>query len=918
MSSIIDHAKEVSKGQEKSILISVANADPEWFDGVGRPCPKCGGTDRFSWRESTQSFICRKCFAEGSHPDVVGNAAWLIGTDDLSAAKSILRNQGIDPDNKPKKSKVQKSWAQMKDKTYVLSTAIQWSADNPPIVESVMRGAGAIGKIYNGISAFAFPIYGPKNKRQPMSKQNSEIIGATLYHILDGFKMEVWNPKTKSYDCQRSVTINKYQDSGVGIIGPWEKILDPKTHTVIKCEGTTDMLAANSVLRDVEGYVAVSNSCGAVATPPKWFAKLLEGKKVFVIHDNDEAGKKGTKKWLTALVPGSRVSVPEFLQPGMDLRDYLQTHSANEFLAFLKNQSADLEAPEVIPPSVAGPGTEESPADGDPDDTAAEKILSDLTLDVLYENEKGDISVYCYSTRKSRVITSLSRMQPVDFEQLIGDRAVQMISNDPEMGQYHVNQVKTAIALTAANLPVANDIEKRGRGIWQSSSGKIVLCNGRHLSVWHEGSLSMHMSPRHEDSLYELTSVDWFSHEEMEHLCVQAMDVEFRREAFRRLEKWLEQWTWSTVTAPNLVASLVAATMMQAIWPWRPMVSVTGSSNTGKSTLLNFLASEDQECIFGKAMSFRTNDTTKAGITQGVGANLPIICIDEWDSHKQRDREAILTAFRGATGGGTSKRGSSVHKGVEQRLRHISWISGIYNNIERDADKNRFIQLELKKPSKARWNQFNTPPVDVAFDIGKKLFASMVVVAKRALELQLIIERVDIADYDKRILRNLSVPAAAVGALMGYSETQTEERFKEFAHSFDNDESADVVPLHDEILGNLLSLQVPIGHGQTRAFADLISNPTQRKNYKSEIEAIGASITEDGLFVAAIHRSLRVPFSCDMKDSAINRSLLSVEGSQKVRKRINGTRPHGTLIPIDYIIEKFGVEFFDENGKDGF
>ena len=916
MQSTIDYAKEVAKGQEKAILIA-AGVDPEFFDGAGRPCPKCGkGTDRFCWREETKSLFCRQCFAEGSHPDLVGSLAWWKNIDDKTAAKEILRFCGIDPDNKPKKSKVQKSWSQMKEKRYIPNNGVQWSADTPPIVESAMRDAGVMGRVYNGINAFAFPVYGPKNKRQPMSKQNAEIIGATLYHILGNqFKMQVWNPRTKQEKGQRSVTINKYKDSGVGIIGPWEKLLDEKTHTVIKCEGTTDMLAANSVLRDVEGYVAVSNSCGAVATPPKWFAKLLENKKVFIIHDNDEAGKKGVKKWLTALVPKSRVSVPEFLQPGMDLRDYLQTHSANEFLAFLKNQSADMEAPEVVPPSVDGPGTEESPADGDPDDTDAEKILSDLTLDVLYENEKGDIAIYCYSTRKSRIITSLSRMQPVDFEQLIGERATQMISNDPEMGQYHVNQVKTAIALTAANLPVANDIEKRGRGIWRSTSGKIVLCNGRHLSILDDGSFSMHMSPRHEDSLYELTSVDWYSHEEMEHLCVQAMDVEFRREAFSRLEKWLEQWTWSTMTAPNLISSLVVATMMQAVWRWRPMVSVIGPSDTGKSTLLDFLASENQDCVFGKAMSFRTNDTTKAGVTQGVGANLPSICIDEWDTHKQKVQEPIMTAIRGSSGGGASKRGSSVHRGVEQRLQHIFWLAGIYNNIEKDADKNRFIQLELRVPTPEKHSRFQMIAPAEAHEIGKKLYASVAVSANRAIELQAVLEKIKIPGFDPRILRNLSVPAAVAAAVMGYSEDEAGKRLEEFAHSFDNDESVDITPLHEEIVGEILGLQVFLGpSGGNRSFADLISSPANRDEYKDAIDLTGARFTGDGLFVSKVARSLQKQFQRQMTDQSIRKTLMHIKGSESTVRKLCGSACRGTIIPVDYLIEKFGVEFIEARG----
>jgi AAA domain/Zinc-binding domain of primase-helicase len=62
-------------------------------NGIDRagPCPKCGGTDRFSINVRKQAWNCRQCKSDADTGDVIGLVQWLDGSD-FAAAVNTLTN----------------------------------------------------------------------------------------------------------------------------------------------------------------------------------------------------------------------------------------------------------------------------------------------------------------------------------------------------------------------------------------------------------------------------------------------------------------------------------------------------------------------------------------------------------------------------------------------------------------------------------------------------------------------------------------------------------------------------------------------------------------------------------------------------------------------------------------------------------
>jgi hypothetical protein len=75
----IDEVKTLARGREVELLAALAEIPPNLLDGCGHPCPKCGGTDRFSLVDrSAGAVLCRRCFSKGNG-DWLSAVAWHRG-----------------------------------------------------------------------------------------------------------------------------------------------------------------------------------------------------------------------------------------------------------------------------------------------------------------------------------------------------------------------------------------------------------------------------------------------------------------------------------------------------------------------------------------------------------------------------------------------------------------------------------------------------------------------------------------------------------------------------------------------------------------------------------------------------------------------------------------------------------------------
>ena len=93
---------------------------------------------------------------------------------------------------------------------------------------------------------------------------------------------------------------------------------------------------------------------------------------------------------------------------------------------------------------------------------------------------------------------------------------------------------------------------------------------------------------------------------------MQGMTQEIAAAALQRLQGILGHWNWTHAADAEVVAALVPATLMQACWTWRPLVSIIGASDSGKSTLL----SARSLCRCSGEWTIAADRSTEAGLRQ--------------------------------------------------------------------------------------------------------------------------------------------------------------------------------------------------------------------------------------------------------------------------------------------------------------
>lgn len=78
---------------------------------------------------------------------------------------------------------------------------------------------------------------------------------------------------------------------------------------------------------DQEGIAAISNTSGAGTFKEEW-VELFEGKKVYVLYDNDKAGREGTQRILDLIPTAISIVLPDQYN---DICEYFAEHTKDEF-----------------------------------------------------------------------------------------------------------------------------------------------------------------------------------------------------------------------------------------------------------------------------------------------------------------------------------------------------------------------------------------------------------------------------------------------------------------------------------------------------------------------------------------------------------------------------------------------------------
>lgn len=102
---------------------------------------------------------------------------------------------------------------------------------------------------------------------------------------------------------------------------------------VVICEGELDALLLRS-----KGMAAVSSTGGAKTFPKEWTEHFADIPNVFIIYDNDDAGRDGARK-VGEMIPHARIAVlPSEVGNGGDVTDFFKLGNTTEdFVQLLEN-----------------------------------------------------------------------------------------------------------------------------------------------------------------------------------------------------------------------------------------------------------------------------------------------------------------------------------------------------------------------------------------------------------------------------------------------------------------------------------------------------------------------------------------------------------------------------------------------------
>jgi pyruvate/2-oxoglutarate dehydrogenase complex dihydrolipoamide acyltransferase (E2) component len=353
--------------------------------------------------------------------------------------------------------------------------------------------------------------------------------------------------------------------------------------------------------------------------------------------------------------------------------------------------------------------------------------------------------------------------------------------------------------------------------------------------------------------------------------------------------KLLAQWNLKCKTDAWLVLALALATMMQAVWLWRPQVWITGPTNAAKTLLMKFLLR-----LMGGTAKRMEGRCSEAGIRQDVGVHSEQLLIDEFDTNEPHHRVNILELLRSAGPKGVVIKGTPGHVPVRFRVVLMAWIASIEVPLERAADANRFIVLELDELKQ----HIEAPQAAGVEELGFELMAALLKVAPRARELEAKLGAVAMPGVQGRIVQNFAVPSAVLGALWGLNDRNAEKLLRHFVGQHATNEIVPRQSDEEQLMNAILSSQVRGRLGDTTTVGvELLRTDTGGL----ELESHGIRRMGPWVFLEpnAVRRHLLQ--GTKWANLNIRTILLRVPGAKPDQQRLAGQRPHGISIPCSVL-----------------
>lgn len=667
----------------------------------------------------------------------------------------------------------------------------------PPITVDGLKRAGARMCMRYGEACFAFPIWGWEagEVSEEGSNLSPEPVGwmfiprsglAFSHESAKGAKSiaKVNEGAKVLFITSREILEEINQGKRAG----WDT--EARCTRVYWTEGAPDMLAALSVYPNL---LVVTNPHGCAERASTNCAAWLAGRTVVtVIGDADVPGCRGAVTKMASLEYNSATrgeSCALARRPkhyeidekhGKDLRDSLREYKYAAIDEHLTEVSID--DYQVLPPPEWDAERQESKKkkreerlkDMNHEISEAESMLEDVQMTITSVNPDGRVSLHSMYTKQTRIIVDIAQSKYPFWVQFLGAPFAGYVveSNaDKEVKQaagiYVISfrDFLRQLGLLCSSR-VGEAATECGAGIWPIktiegvATGEVLLVQTRkcHL-ITPDGQVNELLVPVHGTYSGDLsTRVKWYKPEEFNKYMKEAHDVAWRTQVYSELFGLFENWNWENDSMSQLVIGLTMATSIQSALQWRPLVCVTGESNSGKTFLFQAMNN-----LFGGLAQF-TGRSTAAGIMQSIENDSRPLLIDELDSSK--DPQKLFQLFRTSSRGQETVMGTSRQTHKQYKSCHIPWLSGIFASTKDQADKNRMIALRLlKKPAGKKVMQLPNP--EQLRDLGVRMMCGVIATVKPAIEAITYLTQHGESELQSRYRESFAVPFGCLGAFLG-------------------------------------------------------------------------------------------------------------------------------------------------------
>ena len=512
-------------------------------------------------------------------------------------------------------------------------------------------------------------------------------------------------------------------------------------------------------------------------------------------------------------------------------------------------------------------------------------VVPPMALYALGYKEKE----YFFTSTANRQIISVTSFTETDFLHLMPLEYWEAVfPGKTEKSRVDWSTAKSHLMEKCRQRGLFDGMNIRGSGAW-IDNGRIVINMGEYLLV--DGQ-RMGLGAINSKYFYSLGktlpefSTSPLTVEECEHL-INACSM----------------FKWVRSDSGIILAGAMAIQRVCGALPVRPHIWLTGSAQTGKSTLLEKLINK----IIGESGLYVQGTTTEAGVRQSLKSNAIPILFDEFETNGSKADEnitAIIELCRAAWSDSSADivKGGASGNASRYKVRFCAIVSSIRTKLNNDADRGRFSVLELAPhgDNQEHWKKLSSHLNVIDTIYSERLFSRVTRLLPVLLKNYNTFKEILAVKAGSRFGDQYGM------LLAGFSVLVQDEPFDLMSAEalinkveLNDDKTAD----HNDCLEHLLSSATK--DGTKLLIQEIVCQAIEESNsdfYKSILARHGLCIKGSDLFVSNNSHSELAKIFRETKWADWSPSLRRLEGAKAGKTSILKRDQRGTFIPLKHII----------------